>query len=418
MRAPVVLFLVTLVTRLAYIFATKTYLVSGSAEIENAAISLVQNGILGNVYGTPSGPSAHAAPVYPLLLAAVYSLVGLDSPYRKLAQQLFGALITAGGAAALPWASRRLRLGQAGLVAGTLLALSPLHLWIETSGAWEQPLSALALILCTAFTVSLEDRGWTTKATAAWGVGVGVLALLSPPLLFAALLMLGVSLVAERSRNSLRRAAIALVFMGLPILPWAIRNLFSLGELVLLRSNVGLELYIGNNDEADGRSYAGDWDNANTFFGRHHPFMVPAERAHLTEVGEVAYMREKQELAKRWILDHPQRFLLLTMKRAQLYFFPTPSLWPGGAAAKTAKALALSLLSLLACVSLLPLARDGLVRPAMLAAALVGPALPYLVSHIDARYRYPTHHLMLLLGAWFVVTIVARRTAASRAAAP
>src|SRR5438105_1389330 len=147
--------------RLAYIFLKQIYLEPGAAEMERAAASLADHGLLGNVYAADSGPSAHVAPLYPLFLSLIYRLFGSGGGAGRLAQELAAIGISSLAIALLPVIARRSKLATgSGWIAATVLAILPLNLWVETSGAWEQPSAALLLLFLFWTVLVLRDRHW------------------------------------------------------------------------------------------------------------------------------------------------------------------------------------------------------------------------------------------------------------------
>ena len=66
-----------------------------------------------------------------------------------------------------------------------------------------------------------------------------------------------------RSLRALRRTAVVLVAAMVVILPWSIRNYVDMGSFVLISTNVGGNLYVGNFEGATGRVVFGavDWAN-------------------------------------------------------------------------------------------------------------------------------------------------------------
>ena len=56
------------------------------AEVELSAISILEKGERGNVYHHPTGPTAHVSPLYPLIVAGVYSVFPPNSLAAMLTQ--------------------------------------------------------------------------------------------------------------------------------------------------------------------------------------------------------------------------------------------------------------------------------------------------------------------------------------------
>jgi hypothetical protein len=265
-----------------------------------------------------------------------------------------------------------------------------------------------------------DDRWRDGRVILLVGGFLGLVALLSPALLPTGALMIAGEFASQPGDR--RRVAIGSLVMGLiaglVIAPWVVRNYYALGGFVPLRSNFGLELAIGNNSLADGITFG-----TKNRVARLHPFNNPEERARLQSMGELAYMRDKQHVALRWIADHPAEALRLTMLRFRLYWFPTTDLWyPGGAPSRGLKAtiigsagLKATIIGLISAAALLHLAYLAVARHDrawLLTAAVVGPSLIYMVTHVSLRYRYLTFGLCTLLAFDFLGSVwcsIARR---------
>jgi hypothetical protein len=81
-----IIFAAGLITRGLVVFITRPYLDLQRFEMERAAISLAQTGVLGNPYAIPTGPTAHVAPLYAGLLATIFFVfgTGLDGEVVKV----------------------------------------------------------------------------------------------------------------------------------------------------------------------------------------------------------------------------------------------------------------------------------------------------------------------------------------------
>jgi hypothetical protein len=402
-------FVLACAVRGVYLLDKRPFAVAGSAEMERAAASLVRDSTLGNVYGDNSGPSAHVAPLYPLFLSVIYTGFGYEGPAARLAQEVAAILMSATGIALLPWLARRAGLHPgAGWAAAVALAVLPINLWIETSGSWEQPASALLLLALLITCLAWQG----IRQAVLFGLLTGAAALLSPALLPAAGLMLlatlfswqGGSVHSWRPRI-LGGATVALVSL-LVISPWIYRNHQVLGGFVPLRSNFGLELWIGNHPGSNGKTFDLAWDDRDSFVFQNHPLLNGRERDRLRQVGELEYMRGKQSLARAWIASHPGEFLELTARRFQLFWFPGEDLWPASSPGNWLKAVLFTFFGLGMFGELFCLFLTRHASRFLLAGAVLGPALVYLVTHVDSRYRYPVFGLSAVLCAHLGVRVL------------
>jgi hypothetical protein len=181
-----------------------------------------------------------------------------------------------------------------------------------------------------------------------------------------------------------------------------IRNYYALGGFVPVRSNFGLELAIGNNPNANGKTFITYADDPESPAYNMHPNSSPRERARLAQLGELAYMKEKQRLSIQWIKENPGRAAKLTLKRFRLFWFPPTDAWPRSSPFILYKSLIFSLIGLWMFGELLELMLFRHSSRWLLAAAVLGPSLVYLITHSDPRYRYPVFGLSTLLACSFL----------------
>jgi tetratricopeptide (TPR) repeat protein len=186
-------------------------------------------------------------PLYPLLLAGVYGIFGAVGAAPQVLQLLLTAL--------LPLLTfllaRRLAGTGAGLAAAALCALYGPPVFYAAFLLPAVPLTVLVLLfagLCTRL-VGGEDRRLALAAGLVAGAaalmrGNALLLLAAPPLL----LLFG----RRPPRVILRASAWLLLGAALCILPATVRNLVVGRDLVLISSNAGLNLWLGQQSEYGG----------------------------------------------------------------------------------------------------------------------------------------------------------------------
>src|SRR6516165_5260718 len=96
------LFLIAFAVRVACMLATHSYRHPEHSEVVHIAMALAAKGAFADAYSDHSGPTAHAAPLYPLLLSGVFRLVGVGAR-GDLAQEIFSSLLSSAQYALLPW---------------------------------------------------------------------------------------------------------------------------------------------------------------------------------------------------------------------------------------------------------------------------------------------------------------------------
>ncbi len=391
------LFAVALLPRLIYVFMADP--ARNFSELDRAAESLAVDGTIANVFSPHSGPTAHVAPVFPMINAAIYRTLGVESAWRLRLPAIAAALATALAIALLPLLAEKARLAPlSGYLASFLASVTLLHPFVEASGVWETPYTFLLFIAFALTLIRARERDWQSPLlTVFLGVLLGIAALLSPVVLPAfAIALCGELFV---SRDAWRRVGRSLPLIGFVCLcvlaPWIWRNLRVFDKFIPVRSNLGLELVIGNSELATGRTQG-------PAFEAHHPLGSPEALKRYEEMGEVAYMQSQMDEAKAFVLDHPVRFAGLCAKRTYLFWLPPLDLWSAQSHLSRYKQTTLWLLTLFSWTAVAVLFVRRHPYRWVLLALLVGPALPFMATHIEIRYRAYVAFPSLLLSAHLI----------------
>jgi tetratricopeptide (TPR) repeat protein len=187
----------------------------------------------------------YQAPLYPYVLATLYSLFGPDLLIVRVAQALLGA----SACAALAVATARLFSERAGLVAGLMLALYPPAIFFDAL-IQKSVLDVLLLCVALAITATLARDSRVAGAWSWWTVlGVVIAALL---LTRENAALLAVVLGCWAFWHAPRAVAAFTLGLAVVLLPVMARNYGVSGALYLTTSQFGSNLYIGNNPRADG----------------------------------------------------------------------------------------------------------------------------------------------------------------------
>jgi hypothetical protein len=384
------IFVLALSVRLALILMLGTLYVVERTEVVNVAIALAQRGEFADAYGSGTGATAHTGPVYPILLSLLFRGFGVGT-LGCFAQEALSSSLAAAQYACLPMFALFCRFPwKVGVIAGLIGAVLPINFWSETKGSFEAALVGLLTIVLTMWLLrTWARRTFTLREVVAGGVISGVAALSSTPLAvyFCACLVASHLVFHSQWRQVWRFYCVILVLTIAFVAPWAVRNLLVMGEAIWTRSNLGLELYISNNDEA-GPLYS--QNVRSRLFSRFHPHANRVVRQELMNRGEVQFHRKRMDEALAWMEAHPGPFLRLTAARVLLFWFPAmrrPS--------QTA------LIHLITAIALLYFAywagwcRSVHAVPVLLLFATY-PAVYYLVQ-VFPRYRYPVESTLLLL---------------------
>ncbi|HYL64844.1 MAG TPA: glycosyltransferase family 39 protein [Candidatus Methylomirabilis sp.] len=362
-------------------------------EVGNIAAALAQGRGFSDVFRTGTGATAWLAPVYPLVVAAIFKLFGTFTTRAFFAACFLNIVFSS--AACVPVFCAGKRLGGLGLAsaAAWLWALFPNAVMIPFEWIWDTSLSGL--LAATLLWATLALAG--SKRLGHWcayGVLCGFALLTNPALgvLLPFLLAWAACRGTGEDRLKWRRAASAAGIAILCCVPWTARNYAAFHRLIPLRSNLPFELWLGNNDIFDEHALGGRRVITRTEEARRY-----------THIGETQYMQEKWQLAASFIRSHPRLELRLTGRRLLGFWMGTDSPVTNFVDSHSWLIRTILLCSFLsaagALVGILVLWTRRIAGTFALAAfPLVFPCL-YYVTHADLRYRHPVDPVVLLLAA-------------------
>jgi 4-amino-4-deoxy-L-arabinose transferase-like glycosyltransferase len=274
-------------------------------ESGNIAHSLATGQGFASPFRVNTGPTAWMPPVYPLLLAAIFRIFGPYTFNSFLVAALLNIFSTTLACIPVFFAGKRIAGLGVAATAAWLWAIFPNAILIPVESMWDASLSALLVATILWATIALAEsqrvRDW-----AAYGLLWGITLLTNATLM--ALLPLLLAWLAYRAHKQNRKwAANFALSLGIAVLccvPWTIRNYEVFHTFVPLRSGLGLQLWLGNNDNTQ-----------DIFRAERHPIYDATERVQYVQMGEVAYMREKQSEALHYMLSHPAREAHLVTRR-------------------------------------------------------------------------------------------------------
>lgn len=239
-------------------------------------------------------------PVYPMLLAMIYRVVGHHHDAVRVVQALLSTL----GVFLIYYIARLVLSHQVALAASALAAVYPP--FISYAGLLLTETLSLVLLLAFAYSVA---KGLSQPGIGWWacsGVCAGVLILHRE----ATLPLVACLLVAMwRWRIRWSRLALLVGIAGLMILPWAVRNYQVYNTWVLVSPQQGPQMWIS--------AYHGGWETWH--------FDDPVYQAILAQAGPDIVEQDRRLRAEglKQIVEHPWRYLTLCLKRI-------PRLWVGG----------------------------------------------------------------------------------------
>jgi hypothetical protein len=179
-------------------------------------------------------------PLYPLVLGGLYATFGHDLLWPRLLQLLLGTLVAV---FAVRIGARATGRAAVGVAAGLLVAL---HGSLVFYGG-ELLATTLATFLgALAVLLAVDGAGPSWRRAAGAGGAVGLAATAAGPLL-----LLVLPLARHAARTSRRHAAVLAAAALVPVLATATANRVRSGEWIAISANAGLNLWLGNNPEAE-----------------------------------------------------------------------------------------------------------------------------------------------------------------------
>jgi len=355
-----------------------------------------------------TGPTAWLSPVYPLLVAGIFRVFGIFTRTSFFAVVFLNALFSSAVCVAVFQAGKR--VGGLGVASGAawLWAFFPNAVMVPFEWVWDTALSALlgAVILWATLELA-ESAGW--RDWCAYGLLWGLTLMTNPSLGSLLPFLLGWAayraLRESRAQQATKARALNLALSAAGVaflccIPWTVRNYMAFHRLIPLRSNLPLELYIGNNENYGPRA---PW-----------PARITKERELLRyfRMGEMPFMDEEQHKALAFMRTYPKIVLQLTAKRFVAFWTGLPD-----AVQSFLSTDSLLVRALLVCNTLAGLgALMGIVALLwkrspyafpLAAYPLVYPWL-YYVTHPNLRYRHPIDPVVLLLMAMAVGSLLSR----------
>ena len=318
-RALLALTLVALAARVAAIFVVNDWHAPEDWEYGVIARNLLAGeGFSGSAWFVPEGPTAFMAPLYVFFLAAGYGVLG-EAAYLPL--QLLQALAGAATVALLADVARRVFGPFTGLCAGLVLALNPTHAYLASQ---MHPLVFLAALLLATLWCALRlgERGTPLRA-AALGACIGISMLTDPAIACFAPILGLYPVIRHRPhwKRGLTLAALTTATACAVVAPWTIRNYIVFERFILVKSQAGFILWVGNHEGATGtQTLLGPDGQPMNASHRKSPELL----AHLYELGEPEAYDELGRMARAYMVANPGETAGRSLRKAAYFWwFPT-----------------------------------------------------------------------------------------------
>ena len=395
------IFLLGFSVRLALLIVTDTWPDAENYELVHVAWSVARGDGFSNPFQSGNtGPTAHVAPVYPYLLAAIYKTFGFIN-FADLVKQVLACAVASLTFALLPAVAQAAGIARrVGILGGTIGALTPMSIDVEVIGRWETHIATLLFVLALLYWLRHFRQGalsWRQGALS--GFLWGLLLLTSPSFVtvLSAFVIFTVIRKSSRTRATLSYLATVLLVTAAVLMPWTVRNYRTFGSFVFVRDNAGLEFHLSNLPNAK-RSMN---DNLLAGAGKLHPFGSASSRQRIQGIGEAAFSRECMRKFIDNVKAEPATFARRFAQRILWMWFPVgehsirDSMLP-----RDIIACVITLLGFLGLYSL-----PGGEAKKIFAIALFSYPLAYYLIQTTMRYRLPIVWITCLLCAHAVLVL-------------
>jgi hypothetical protein len=401
-----------LIVRILYITLAHTYRVrvlqdhfQFGWEVGRVSRALVTGYGYADPFVGHTGPTAWMPPLYPLILAGVFKLFGVYTAASAWVILAINSVFSAAIAPAVYEIAQRCFDRQpairranptVALWSGWLWALYPAAIQYAVHWIWEMSLTTclFAWILVIALRVRSigDDPNETHSPLALWSIfGIlWALICMSNSTLLLFLPVCGVwMLLGNKSplTRSIPKAALAGLLFAVTLSPWVYRNWIVFHAFIPTRGNFGAEFYQSVLPEHEGFP----WGTTIPYV-ENHPELI-----HYKTVGEVAYVREKNILAKALIQQHPRRFADYFVKRIYFFWVSVPHPIEKGWFLELVREWDYFLFSMTSLLGLALALKHRVPASWLFAATFLLLPLPYYALTVQARFRHPLEPLITIL---------------------
>lgn len=257
------------------------------------------------------------APLYPYFLA----FLAWITSGSILASKMLQVLLTGGTAWLLYRLAEHLFNRTTAIIAGLAYAIYGTMVFYETM--FLIPALFLLLTVWGMYRVIVYRDSTSGRTWLLTGIIFGLAALSRPNILVVIpFLLLWMYLAASPGTPSSKRLRLPAVMVAgvlLMIAPATVRNAVVTGEFILISSQGGINLYLGNNPQADGLTMLMpevDLDESVSWREFRRVTRIAAEREVFRELSEAEQSSFWTKKALRFVADHPGQFLALVWKKS------------------------------------------------------------------------------------------------------
>jgi hypothetical protein len=432
LRLPWRMFWVGLVVRVLYITLAHTYRIRPyqdhfqfAWEVGRIARALATGYGFADPFVGHTGPTAWSPPLYPLLLAGVFKLFGVYTPLSAWVILTLNSIFSAAIAPAVYEIASccydAYGYGKrVALWSGWLWALYPAAIQYAVHWVWEMSLTTclFAWILVIALRVRgigdqasqidcQIDRQADPQTNTRWALFGILWALIcmsnSSLLLFlpacSLWMLFGGSSPIRTAIKNLPKAALAGALFCLCLSPWVYRNWTVFHAFIPTRGNLGAELYQSMLPEHQ----AFPWGTTIPYVENHPEYMA------YKTMGEVAYVKQKNELGNDLIRTHHTRFVQYALKRFYFFWVSVPHPIEKGWFLEIVREMDFCFLSISGIFGLLLSLKRRVPGAWLFAWVFLLAPLAYYFITVQARFRHPLEPIITILTVFLFQSATTRR---------
>ena len=357
--------------------------------------------VAGRGFGSPfvsDQLSAIMPPVFPLIVAFCFKIFGVHTAASIFAIHAFNCLISALACIPLYLIARRSFGERVARWSAWGWALCPYGIYFAAAWAWSTHL----LLFCLLWLIYLAQKMEESPQLGVWagfGLLAGFAALTEPSVLVVVpfLMALAACRLMKAGKRWLAPGLIASLMLAATISPWMVRNAIVFHRFIPMRDSMGLELWMGNN------GYTERWTSDQL-----HPLHNEQELADYNSMGEIAYMDHKAAQAKTYIAQHPGWYAWMSLRRAVYLWFGFWSFDPAYLRMEPTDPANIPFATSLTLFALVGLSLAWSSKPFEVirygGVMFLLPAI-YYFSHPEPYHLRPLDPLMVMLGAFAIVTV-------------
>jgi 4-amino-4-deoxy-L-arabinose transferase-like glycosyltransferase len=403
-RAPRVIFWTAFLVRVAYITLAHTYRITPfnhhfefGWETGRVAASVAAGRGYSSPFSGETGPTTWMVPGFTLLLAGVFKLFGIYSALSAWVILTINSFFQALTVPLVYEIGSRVAGRRTAVWSAWVWALYPGIMQYGIRWVWEMSLSTMLFAAVLVLGMRMVGTGdqppeeHRLRDWAVFGLLWGCISMTNPTLLLMAPVE-GIWILAglPQSKNLLRGAALALLsaFVCAAVAtPWVVRNERVFHAFIPTRGNLGAEAALAWGPGSDGFPW-----------GATVPTLEAAtEHKVYAQMGELAYVRMRGQIAKQWAMEHPMHFWRLVLLRFYMFWASVPHTAGGHPVAENIREFFHCFGSISGILGLILALRCRLPAAKLFAWAVVLlPAIYYFIS-AGSRFRNPLEPILVVL---------------------